>query len=163
MLYRINLEPKWRVILKSAEPDLHQKDVEILMRGFAMLIDSSNYASSMVRFLNQFSKKCKKNSSEQNTYLEQIFGGFLNSCRGLPEDAFVNPKTKRFNIALYEAVFTAACEPAFKAKSPKLLELKPDAVKSLENDAEFVAASQKATTTKANVTKRIERARAIIG
>jgi uncharacterized protein with ParB-like and HNH nuclease domain len=162
MLYRINLEPKWREILKSTEPDLHQKDVEILMRGFAMLIDSSNYASSMVRFLNQFSKKCKNNLPDQNTYLEQVFQGFLSSCQDLPEDAFVNPKTNRFNIALYEAVFTAACEPAFKEKSIEILPLKPDAIKALENDDVFVAASQKATTTKTNVTSRIERARAII-
>ena len=35
------------------------KDVEILLRGFALLIDGQNYAPSMVKFLNQFSRMCR--------------------------------------------------------------------------------------------------------
>ena len=45
MLYRENSKPAWRHILGNAEADLHMKDVEILLRGFAMLIDGSGIPS----------------------------------------------------------------------------------------------------------------------
>jgi hypothetical protein len=43
MLYQINAEPGWRSILQSPDPDLHMKDIEIMLRGFAMLIEGKNY------------------------------------------------------------------------------------------------------------------------
>ena len=46
------------------------KDIEILLRGFAMLVDREKYAPSMVRFMNQFSFKCKSHGTEKNEYLE---------------------------------------------------------------------------------------------
>ena len=39
MLYHANAKSEWRRILAYQESDLHMKDVEILLRGFAMLID----------------------------------------------------------------------------------------------------------------------------
>src|SRR5216684_4576176 len=65
MLYRANANPAWRRLLVNQEPDLHMKDVEILLRGFAMLIDGDNYAPSMVKFLNQFSRKCRSQTPEK--------------------------------------------------------------------------------------------------
>jgi uncharacterized protein with ParB-like and HNH nuclease domain len=59
MLYSINSESRWRSILGSPVPDLHMKDIEILLRGFAMLIDGKSYSPSMVRFLNRFSRSCE--------------------------------------------------------------------------------------------------------
>ena len=59
MLYDMNTEGTWRSLLGSTEPDLHLKDIEVLLRGFAMLVDEPTYAPSMLRFLNRFSKKCK--------------------------------------------------------------------------------------------------------
>ena len=56
MLYNANSWGAWRRLLGGCLPDLHMKDVEILLRGFAMLIDVNNYAPSMVRFLNQFAQ-----------------------------------------------------------------------------------------------------------
>ena len=57
MLYRVNLDKRWRRILQSKSPDIHMKDIEIILRGIAMLINSDKYAPSMVRFLNQFSRE----------------------------------------------------------------------------------------------------------
>ena len=38
MLYRLNLNSNWRKIVQTRTPDLHMKDIEIILRGFAMLI-----------------------------------------------------------------------------------------------------------------------------
>jgi hypothetical protein len=85
------------------------KDIEILLRGFAMLISGKDYAPSMVKFLNQFSRKCEDHDEKQNAYLQRLFISFLEACEDLPADAFINLKNNRFNIALFEAVFTAVC------------------------------------------------------
>ncbi len=163
MLYHINAEKAWRKILNWTEPDLHMKDIEILLRGFAMLVDGKNYAPSMVKFLNQFSKKCETNSLEKNKYLCDLFVSFLKTCSGLPDDTFMNKKNNRFNIALYEAVFTVACEKAFAKQRHVDGVLDTERVHTLETDHEFIAAALEGTTRTANVEKRLNRARAIVG
>ena len=164
MLYRINAEsPQWRKLLRSDAPDLHMKDIEILLRGFAMLVDGDNYAPSMVRFLNLFSKKCTNNSAERNEYLERLFGSFLLACANLPADIFCNKRNNRFNIALYEAVFAVSGKGAIAERRPIDGSLDADRIRDLEQDKEFSEASSVSTTSTANVKKRLDRAAAIVG
>ena len=73
MLYDINVESTWRRFSEHRPPDLHLKDIEVLLRGFAMLVDGDKYAPSMLRFLNRFSKKCRTHDSQQNEYLKELF------------------------------------------------------------------------------------------
>ena len=164
MLYRINAEsPQWRKLLRSDAPDLHMKDIEILLRGFAMLVDGDNYAPSMVRFLNLFSKKCTENSAKINEYLEILFGSFLHACAKLPADIFFNKRNNRFNIALYEAVFAVSGKGAIAERRPIDGSLDADRIRDLEQDKEFSEASSVSTTSTANVKKRLDRAAAIVG
>ena len=72
MLSRINVNSTWRCLLQSQEPDLDLKDIKVLLRGFGMLIDGSDYRPSMIKFLNRFSKKCASNDSQDNEYLESL-------------------------------------------------------------------------------------------
>lgn len=161
-LYRANANPAWRRLLPNSEPDLHMKDVEILLRGYAMLIDGQTYAPSMVKFLNQFSRKCKNNTDEQNEYLLSLLDSFLARCQDLPEDAFL--KNGRFHIALYEAAFAAICSPPFERR--ELLQggqILAESLSALERDPEFVDALSEGTTQTRNVKLRLERARDILG
>jgi hypothetical protein len=162
MLYRINTLPEWRRILARPEPDIHMKDIEILLRGFAMLVDRENYAPSMIKFLNQFSKKSQNHSDDQNQYLEGLFESFLASCVELPDNAFLNKHSRRFNIALYEAVFTATCTKAFEERRLINGKLDKNEIRKLEVDEQFSEASQKATTQTSNVKIRLNRALEII-
>jgi hypothetical protein len=161
MLYKANAKNGWREILGGQTPDLHMKDVEILLRGFAMLIDGEKYSPSMVNFLNQFSRKSKANTEEDNEYLFNLFQSFIDSCSDLPQDAFINKKNRRFNVALYEAAFAGVCSKAFQER--RLLEKKinTEQIISLENDSAFVAATQEGTTQTKNVEIRLNRAKEI--
>ena len=164
MLYRINAEKRqWRRLLNSPIPDLNMKDIEILLRGFAMLVDRANYRPSMVRFLNQFSRKCKANDTEKNEYLELLFDSFLDACSDLPDDAFLNRRNKRFNIALYEATFAATLKSAFAEKRVARGALDAAKLHALEADGDFSAAALQATTRTSNVQQRLSRAEAIVG
>lgn len=60
MLYRINTLAGWRRIAQLPDPDLHMKDIEVLLRSYAMLIDNATYAPPLARFLNNFSRKAQK-------------------------------------------------------------------------------------------------------
>lgn len=163
LLSRINNKERWRKILGTPEPDLHMKDIEILLRGFAVLVDGRNYAPSMVKFLNQFSNKCKPQAAGRNEYFRKLFESFLDACSSLADDAFKNRKNKRFNVALYEAVFAAACERAFSEKCIVSGTLDSARMQTLATDQAFVLASQEGTTQTKNLMKRLSRARAIVG
>jgi hypothetical protein len=91
MLYRANSNVTWRKIVGNPDPDLHMKDIEVLLRGLAMLIDGDNYAPSMVKFLNQFSRKSRMCGEEDNNYLYDLLISFFNACAKLPDDALKWP------------------------------------------------------------------------
>ncbi len=107
MLYKINQMKGWREALNTDECDLHMKDIEVLLRGYAMLICGDEYSPSLVKFINKFSNKCRAHTNSQNKYLEELFISFLRSIEELPSGVFINKKNNKFNIALYEATFVA--------------------------------------------------------
>ena len=162
ILNNINLLPRWREMISSSVPDLHMKDIEILLRGFAMLMDGENYRPSMVRFLNRFSRLCKDQKPETNQYLEKLFSSFLQATSNLPPDIFVNKSNNRFNIALYEAVFTSVCKEAYNKKRTLDNTLNAEQMEMLRTDKEFQEASQKGTTNLSNVEARLRRASEIL-
>jgi uncharacterized protein with ParB-like and HNH nuclease domain len=163
MLYRLNLDPRWRRVLNVPDPDVHMKDVEVILRGFAMLIEGANYRPSMAKFLNEFSRHCRANSEEKNTYLEQLFTSFLSASEYIPADTFVSSRTRRFSIALYEAAFTALFRAAFDARELFNGVIDAARIRELDLDPQFVEASEKASADTSNVALRLSRARAILG
>lgn len=162
MLNKINLLPRWREMISSSVPDLHMKDMEILLRGFAMLMEGENYKPSMVKFLNRFSRACEDQEPETNEYLGELFMSFLNATRDLPPDIFINKSNNRFNIALYEAVFTSCCRRAYSRQRMVRKKLDKGRIEMLRTDGQFQKASQKGTTNPSNVGIRLVRARQIL-
>ena len=163
MLERINTEPAWRRFLQKNEPDLHMKDVEVLLRVFAMLVDSERYAPSLVKFLNRFSKDAKSNTPERNQYLERLFKSFLSAAEHLSDDTFINKGNGRINIALIEAVFFASCKDSLAKDETVKHTLDAERIQQLEADADFVNAASRSTTSRNNVNIRLQRGMAILG
>lgn len=162
VLNRLNLDASWRELLQLPDPDLHMKDVEVLLRGFAMLILGDQYKPSMSRFLNRFSAAAKKYPQEKSEYLAKLFSSFVAACSGCPRDIFVSSRTRRFSIALYEAVITAMCEGPLRSDALVREQISPDKIRALDSDSKFIEASEKAAADTANVKVRLERARAIM-
>ncbi len=162
MLYRLNLNPRWRTILGIEEPDAHLKDVEIMLRAFAILIEGATYAPSMVRFLNTFSKLSRKFDEATLIYLEKLFTVFLESYDSLSPKPFHGRKSGKFNISTFEAVFSAQVGDAFQKKSEIIHPIGQGPLEKLIQDSEFVEASQEKTTSKAHVSLRLRKAREII-
>ena len=161
MLYETNVQPQWRELVGEKTPDIHMRDVEILLRGFAMLINGDSYRPSMVKFLNQFSKDAKAFEAAQLEQLGQILGSFLDSCNGLPRDAFHNARG-RFSPTIFESVFVAACERPYADGRLVDGSISEKSLSALKEDEEFNSATRSMTSHSANVAIRLERARAIL-
>ena len=162
MLGEINGIKGWRKLVGRTEPDLHMKDLEIVLRGFAMLIDNEIYAPSMVRFLNQFSKKAQTHDQKRNSYLRELFCSFLESTSHLTERTFLMPDSTRFNIALFEAVFVATCSVPFESRELVQGYLCSESIDELRANSDFLQAARVATTQTANVKRRLQLASEII-
>jgi len=170
-LYRINLDGRWRRLLKREVPDIHMKDIEILVRGFAMLMNSDNYSPSMFKFLNNFSNSMKLNKSQNDkdkavylakvVYLEKLFYSFLECCKNLHEDAFIS-KTGRVNISMYEAIFAALCRDAYINGNLEVTTITQDKLEILKNNQDFINTTISQTTSKNNVDTRLRLARQIL-
>lgn len=163
MLETINTDPIWRRFLHSPEPDIHMKDIEVLLRMFAILVDADSYAPSLVKFLNQFSKKSQANDSETNKYMEKLFKSFISASKHLDKDTFVNKGNGRINIALIEAVFYAICKDKYAKYELVDTPLSGEHIQKLATDGEFVTAASATTTSKHNVAIRLRRGISILG
>lgn len=162
MLLKANNDPRWRKLLDASEAELHMRDVEILLRSFAMLIEGDSYKPSMVKFLNRFSNNCKSLEMEQINYLERLFESFLHATENLPERIFYGVRG-RFATLFFEAVFAAVCKAPFKNRSFVVRELSPQLIREVFEDKRFMEASQTDTASAQNVKERLTRARAIMG
>jgi uncharacterized protein with ParB-like and HNH nuclease domain len=162
MLYKLNLNSKWRKLLKMDHPDLHMKDIELLLRGFAFTLKGDQYKASLAKFLNTFSNEAK---SYDATYLEKLnlfFEGWLSSLQQIPPDAFINKRTGRFSTFLFEGVLYAFGRKYLdKGIIPEEI-INYELIQKLENDHDFQEASIRGTTNKENVEKRLLRAKSII-
>jgi hypothetical protein len=161
MLYTINLYENWRSLTPTNVPNINMKDVEILLRGFAMLIYGEEYKPSMTRFLNMFSFKAKAFPIENITYIETLFKKFIDNLPQNDEKLF-HSKTGRFNISVYESIFVAACKDAFQEKNLEIKNISIDQIHELKNDEDFIEATQSNTASEKNVKLRINKAMEVL-
>jgi hypothetical protein len=159
MLQKLNLNPGWRRLLGLPQPDLHMKDLEIVLRGFAMFMEGHNYRPSMASFLNRFSSQCRRISGERLMELKELFQSFVNSCSSLPPRAFYGKSSGKFNILLFEAVFAAQARALHAGAGAQI---EPSKLDSLKEDNDFIQATQKSTTDKANVLMRLTKAQELV-
>jgi hypothetical protein len=159
MLQKLNLSPAWRHLLGLPQPDLHMKDLEIVLRGFAMFMEGHNYRPSMASFLNKFSSQCRNVSSERLKELKDLFEKFVDSCSSLPPKAFYGKTSGKFNILLFESVFAAQALALYEGTGKQI---EPSMLDNLKDDGDFIGATQKSTTDKSNVLMRLERAKDLV-
>ncbi|MBT1706328.1 GmrSD restriction endonuclease domain-containing protein [Chryseosolibacter indicus] len=161
MLYRINMDKNWRDLTPKETPDLNMKDVEILLRGFAMLVNHEKYAPSLTKFLNDFSAKARKFSDDQIFYLESLFLEFTRVVCTIDKKIFFT-QSGRFNISLYESIFVALTEDTYLKSERNIRLTDKSKVKQLKTDKEFVEATQSRTADTKNVALRLAKAKAIL-
>ena len=161
MLYKTNAQEKWRKLVGTEIPDIHMRDVEILLRGFAMLINEKSYRPSMVKFLNKFSQEAKRFDQRRIEQLQSLLHYFLASCENLPLNAFHSVQG-RFSPMIFESVFVAACRKRYDTGHIVNGNIDPNSLEGLKDDQAFRNATLSQTTSLRNVKTRLARAREIL-
>lgn len=161
LLYQTNTKKRWRDLVGAQIPDIHMKDVEILLRGFAMLMRGNTYRPSMVKFLNSFSKHARSIDGEELIRLQSLLDSFLSSCQALPSDAFHSIQG-RFSPMVFESVFVAVCNGPYMNGQSVEGKITLASLNTLKADPDFRSATQSRTTAADNVNKRLSRAKDII-
>lgn len=160
-IINLNQDRRWRYILNQRTPDIHFKDVEILIRAFAMLFNHEEYSSPMSKFLNSFSKQAERFSFETIKYLETLFTSFLDKCSHVTPDKFAT-KSGQFRISLFEAIFVAFCRDAFERKAIVDKNISVESIDTLRSDPQLIDATQGSVASRGSVNIRMARAKAII-
>ena len=71
-LSNLNNQPEWRRLFCLENPEFHTKDIETILRGFALLEWGDKYTPSLIKFLNNYSKKSQSNTDEENNYIKMF-------------------------------------------------------------------------------------------
>ena len=160
MLNEVNQNSAWRQLIKKAAPDVHSKDVEMILRSFTLLFDGEKYKPSMTRSLNRFSKKAKTFDSETIDYLKQLFESFVLACSNLDDAAFC--PTGRFNVSIFDATFVATCREPFERHDLVTKKISKKSFDELRKSGEFLSHVQSNTASTKSVLGRIELAKEIL-
>ncbi len=166
MVSRSNTDNRWRKLLAQPEPDLRMRDVEHLLRGFAMLTRGSSYAPSMTRFLNKFAKDMQEESQEEIGLLENMLSSFLELCADFPVGVFAASSSKsssrKLAISVFESVFVAACKSGYEDRSGRVHSICSAKIEELKNDLDFLDAASTKSTDTDKVQTRLSRARTLL-
>lgn len=160
MVYDLNSDPNWRALVGRKEEDDKFRDVEIIIRSFALLHSHKTYAGSMLRFINKFSKDAQDFSEEQIIRFKELFVRFLSVCRDIETNHF-QTKSGSFNISLFDSVFVAVAEKleALGVEDAKITQQSFDALKA---NKDFQYAITHSTSHADTVRKRLDLARQIL-
>ena len=157
MLYKLNTDLKWRKLIGKDEEDDKFRDVEILLRSFALLYDHQLYTGSMMQFLNRFSKKAQKFSEDEILKDEKLFHSFLNVCAPIDTRFFLS-QTGSFNISLFDAVFVTIAEKIL-VNGVENAAVSQQSFESLKEDVGFKNAITHSTSHVESVKARLQLAR----
>ena len=157
MLYNLNLDEKWRKLVGKEAEDDKFRDVEILLRSFALLYEHETYSGSMIQFLNRFSKKAQKFDEDETNGNEKLFHDFLTICEPIDNKYFLS-QTGSFNVSLFDAVFVAIAE-RIRSYGIEQAEVTEKSFESLKNDESFKTAITHSTSHADSIKTRLRLAR----
>ena len=157
MLSRLNQNNIWRNIYGKPE-DGKFKDVEVILRSFALLYDGQKYNGSMNSFINRFAKKAISFSNQDVDYLFDLFTSFLNACVDIPRETFATKKGE-LNSALFDSIFVIVAAEPSRHKTLICGKLDAEKINALKKDKSFENAITHSTSHTKAVATRLEKAR----
>ncbi len=145
----------WRQILGKNIPDTRKKDIELLIRFFAMR-DVSAYGKPMKDFLSKFMKKNRDASPEVLDVSKQLF---QQTCEEIVEN--LGPKPFHIRAGLNAAAFDAVVV-AFSNHLHSIPADIRDRYRRLLADENFLENTRQATTDIDTVRERFRQAEAVL-
>lgn len=152
LIKKLNEYNEWRKIF--GPKNKRAKDEEMIIRFFAMYIDSQIYSKPMAKFLNKATEKYTKFSRDKFDELSEIFKKTVDTIEaGLGSKAF--RPSGVLNAAVFDAIMSTVAKKIIKNPSFSPEDLK-DIYGSLIINEEFMSACARATSDEEVVKKRLE-------
>ena len=151
-IYIMNHNEKWRKLLGKLEEDDKFRDVEIILRAFALLYKASQYKGSMIQFLNKFSKDAQAFQEDEISKCQELFNQFLAVIENVDRTNFLT-KNGSFNVSLFDSVFVAICNKIKDGSIPKVTNR---GFNELRNDPDFTEAITHSTSHVDSVKTRLK-------
>ena len=147
-LEEMNEFPVWRKVLGKPDSDIRSKDIELLVRFFAMR-NVAEYRKPLKDFLSKFMHKNRNSSEEKLTESCTIFE---RTCEAVVENLGEKPFHVRsgLNAAVFDAVMSS-----FSENLDKIPEDVRARYEKLKKDDEFIDAISQGTTDVDKVRKRL--------
>ncbi|WP_023270161.1 GmrSD restriction endonuclease domain-containing protein [Acinetobacter gyllenbergii] len=172
LLVDLNNNNIWRKVVGKDTLDLRLKDVELILRLFAILICGSEktpenydfmkkslYQNSILAFLNSFANYSKQFSNEQLTRFKSIWEQFMLSINDLDLSILSNSTNYNSNakvsVPVLEAVFYGVHRSSLNDEINDLI-ITPKMIIELKSDDKFIKACNDKTTSKTNVHNRLK-------
>jgi len=153
-IVEINSSDEWRRLFGVPGADPRLRDIEIILRAFAMADEATSYKPSMVRFLDRYADRTRTFTAPEVQARIAAFCSFLEEVGNLDRSPFLI--SNRFSVPVFEAVYAAYFQGISAGKEPRL---NNPSLEQLSADQEFMGAASTHTTDTKNVTTRIDRAK----
>lgn len=158
----LNLNENWRKVIKSPNPDLHMKDVELLFRCLSFMINGENYTPSLAKFLNNFAQEAKSFNSNKVNNVRILSNNLIEKLCSYNSDIYFNDKTGRINTLLLESIFYFIGRKYFDQSQFEDLSINIENIERLKTDSEFLESISEGTTNTEKVKIRFRRAMEIL-
>jgi uncharacterized protein with ParB-like and HNH nuclease domain len=101
----LNPEKNWREIIGKKTEDKHQKDVELILRVFALSTHLDEYEKPMNEFMNKISKRYKNSESQR---VKKFINNFPVACKIIKDSLRKRPFNVRgpLNTSVFDSVFS---------------------------------------------------------
>ena len=157
-LFQQNTRPEWRRLLATDTPDLHMRDIEVLLRALAMHDQGDTYRPSMTAFLNRYCKQAKSFTKEQINQLAALMDRFFGAASELDNADF---RTRSgFSLLLFESVFAGAVAQMKETDPGETIN--PISIQALRDDEDYRSFTERKTNDTVNVKGRLGRGRALV-
>lgn len=149
-LNKLNSNETWRKLLNKAKPDARMRDIEMILRFFALFKFWKNYKPPMKDFINQFMENNKNLDEQKMIFFERIFSETMKIIyTEIGNNAF---KIKAgLNVAVFDAITVGIAEVGLKRT--RNLKLECDSLKKIEA---FQNAVSQSTTNRDQLESRIK-------
>ena len=157
LLLELNQNGTWRKLIRQKTSDLafkKFKDIEMILRFFALFHDSGEYKNPMKNFLNKFMAKHRNIESSERKQYEQLFCDtvkFINQSMG--DSAFCG-KGKRPSAAIVDSLMYGVAKRLISGVSLSSQEAQ-NAVEAMLEDQDYQEAIGKRTSMVKHVKQRL--------
>lgn len=158
---KMNEEQEWRDVL-GGSPDQRQKDVEVILRMFALAARYETFKKPLSKFINDFCKDMKDTPDDIEIY-KAAFTHYSQCMSKVERELYLEPRSKRVSVPVLEAVFVASAQDAIRSNQQgRLLHFKNDHLEALRAHADFEKFFTGKTTDVDAIKGRIDTAKTVI-